>query len=305
MSLTHEEKVQLMKQLISRTKEILLNIESDSDIDTWKFLVKNTIMKVFGRDSEEYMMVINELNKLKKNKRLYPSLTNPTVTSFLDDIDLIPNNQRVVRTLFTLFESLLPFIDKKDLNSEDPKQILLSNFVKYLLSNGFTFDESRQRITLENNRTESYPNGRSNLLDYAFGDYFYDNLKNEINLTWKLGLFNSSIILSRKLIENLVIDVLRKKYPTKDDKKNIEIYYIPSQRRFKDFSILLGILNDKKNDFSPDIPIVVKFLEKVKIFKETANSLAHSMIENPTETQILDFKIIEMVTLLSKLLKSN
>ncbi len=303
--MSHEEKVRLMNQLIVKTKEILSNLQDDSGLESWKFLVKSTIIRVFGDESEEYTVVNNELHKLKKSTRLPPSFSNPMITSILDDIDIVPNNRKVVKTLSNLFDSLLPFIDTNKSNRENPKQAIFDNFVKYLLTNGFIFDESQLRITLQNNnRTETYPNGRSNLLDYVFDDYFYDNLKHEINVTWKLGLFNSSLILSRKLIENLVIDVLRKKYPTKDNPTNIEIYYIPSKGKFKDFSILIEILNDKKNEFSPDTPIVVKFLEKVKSFRDIANSSAHSIIENPTETQILKFEVMEMVSLLSRLLKN-
>jgi hypothetical protein len=51
-------------------------------------------------------------------------------------------------------------------------------------------------------------------------DFFYDQLKDEINKAYKFGLFTSVIILSRKLIEDLIIDVLRSKSPTNNPNKS-------------------------------------------------------------------------------------
>ncbi|MBT7102466.1 hypothetical protein HN935_03050, partial [archaeon] len=62
------------------------------------------------------------------------------------------------------------------------------------------------------------------LITIKFEDIFYKNLSNEINKCYKIGSHTSVFVLSRKLIENLLIDTLRKKYPINEN-NNIEIYY--------------------------------------------------------------------------------
>jgi len=84
-------------------------------------------------------------------------------------------------------------------------------------------------------------------------------------------------ITIRKLLENLVIDILRKKYGT----AGLTLYYDQSRRRFNDFSVLLKNLDAKKGDFHYITSSLDKsFISDLNRYKETGNSGAHSIDTN-------------------------
>ena len=76
-------------------------------------------------------------------------------------------------------------------------------------------------------------------------DDFYKRLVEEINRVYSYGLPMSLSILVRKLFENLIIDILRRKYGTSE----LALYYDPSRGKFHDFSVLIRNL-DLKIDLS-------------------------------------------------------
>ena len=134
-------------------------------------------------------------------------------------------------------------------------------------------------------------------------DDFYKKLIDEINQLYMKGLPMSLSILIRKLLENLVIDVLRKKYGT----TNLSLYYDTSRRRFHDFSVLLRNLDSKKADFNYitsnlDTP----FIRNINQYRETGNSGAHSIDANLTIDQFSKDKenINYLVQLLLRILKN-
>lgn len=77
-------------------------------------------------------------------------------------------------------------------------------------------------------------------------DDFYKSLISEINRCFAYGLPFLLSMLIRKLIENLIIDILRKKYGTTE----IGLYFNPAKARFLDFSVLQKNLADKRADFA-------------------------------------------------------
>lgn len=108
-------------------------------------------------------------------------------------------------------------------------------------------------------------------------DNFYEKLIGEINQVYAYQQPMALSVLIRKLLENLVIDVLRKKYGTAD----LELYYDPSKRRFNDFAVLLKNLDSKKADFHYITSSLDKsFISDIDKYRETGNSGAHSIDAN-------------------------
>ena len=105
------------------------------------------------------------------------------------------------------------------------------------------------------------------------------------------------------MIENLIIDILRLKYPAKN-KDNTEIYFYKG--RFRNFRYLLEKLEEKKTDFRIDTDIIEEFIRLVKSFKSNANAnaKAHSIIMIGEEKDLLKFEIKRMIDLGLKL-KNN
>jgi hypothetical protein len=113
-------------------------------------------------------------------------------------------------------------------------------------------------------------------------DDFYEKLIDEINRAYAYQMPMALSITVRKLLENLVIDILRKKYGT----AHLELYYNPSRRRFNDFSVLLQNLDAKKGDFHYiSSSLDRSFISDLNRYRETGNSGAHSIDTNLTIEQ--------------------
>ena len=118
-------------------------------------------------------------------------------------------------------------------------------------------------------------------------DDFYRKLIDEINFLYATQHSMSIRILVRKLLENLVIDILRKKY----SKLNLALFYDAARGRFHDFSVLVINLDQKRSDFQ----YITKelnsgFIQKINKYRETGNSGAHSLDANITFAQLASEK---------------
>lgn len=114
-------------------------------------------------------------------------------------------------------------------------------------------------------------------------DDFYKRLVDEINRIYTNRLPMSLSILIRKLLENLIIDILRKKYST----QVMSLYYDTSRGRFHDFSVLPKNLDSRKGEFQYITQNLDKSLiQKINQYRETGNSGAHSIDVNLTINQI-------------------
>jgi len=175
--------------------------------------------------------------------------------------------------------------------------------IGFLKDNGIEYDDISGTFSLSGGEPiliSTTKRKLQKLLDIEFNDFFYDNLEREINSSYRFGLFTSTMILSRKLLENLVIEILRTKYP-QSVPANLDIYYSIKGNRFHDFTVLLKNLEDRKNDFTLDTQIVSEFISSIKPFRPTANSNAHSIIIASKEEDTLNYEIPKMTALLFKL----
>lgn len=112
-----------------------------------------------------------------------------------------------------------------------------------------------------------------------YPDNFYKKLIEEINFQYRTNHPISLSILIRKIIENLIIDILRKKYGT----LNMNPYYNISKHRFHDFSVLLENLDSCKHELKHvSSNLNDDLIKSIKKYKEFGNSAAHSLDVNPT-----------------------
>ena len=132
---------------------------------------------------------------------------------------------------------------------------------------------------------------------------FYDPLEDEINIAYSnQALPNAVLLLSRKLIENLVYNLLEYKF----DGPKIDLYYNVAQRRAQDFSILLDNLKNNKSDFDPDhqphLDQFFRIIEETK-FRREANSTTHKVMDYlDSMREISKFKIPQMTQILLHLI---
>lgn len=97
----------------------------------------------------------------------------------------------------------------------------------------------------------------------------------EANRAYTYKCFTSAFIVCRKIIENIVADILQAKFPP-TKKENTELYYDTARGRTKDFKELLANLKSKRTAFEMDKRLVEKILTDVEPFKEEADKKAHS-----------------------------
>jgi hypothetical protein len=116
-------------------------------------------------------------------------------------------------------------------------------------------------------------------------DDFYDDLIENINKCYRIGVYDGTFVLTRKLLENLVIDLLRKEYP----KSYLRMYYIPEYGRFRNFSELLEVFEYRLKDYqSYSNGMNTELISDINRFRESANSDAHSIVRNPEQEEIKD-----------------
>jgi len=105
-------------------------------------------------------------------------------------------------------------------------------------------------------------------------DDFYYSLFESINKSFAYGIHLAVDILTRKLLENLLIDILRKKFTMA--KSNL--FFDKRYGRFHGFNVLLKNFRECLNEFKPIIPMLdQKFIEKLNSFREAGNSAAHTL----------------------------
>ena len=108
---------------------------------------------------------------------------------------------------------------------------------------------------------------------------FYDPLEDEINAAYSNpALPNAVLLLSRKLTENLLYNVLEYRF----NGPEIDLYYNRVQKRAQDFSVLVDNLKKRKSDFADDLQQLIdqffKILSETN-FRREANWKAHKNID--------------------------
>jgi hypothetical protein len=135
-----------------------------------------------------------------------------------------------------------------------------------------------------------------------YPDIFYDRLEDEINTAYSNpAIPNAVLMLSRKLIENLVYNLLQYKLGG----PGIKLYFDTTHNRPLDFGVLLDNLKDQKGQFDQDQhDMIDKFLALAQPFRRDANSKAHNVLEYlESMKQIKSLKIPEMTQILLKLVE--
>jgi hypothetical protein len=117
-----------------------------------------------------------------------------------------------------------------------------------------------------------------------------------------MELFRPTIVLSRKFIENMMIDILISKYPP-NTPGNLDLYYNQVEKRHKDFSVLIDLINQKKNDFVPENKTIDKLISKIQPFREGANLVAHMLPIILDAEELSGYNVQYIFDLLSRLMK--
>lgn len=137
---------------------------------------------------------------------------------------------------------------------------------------------------------------------YPTDDRLLEAHLREINRAYTYKCYTSTFVLCRKVLENLFIRILRKKYP-ENKKEHREKYFDFSRGRFLDFGVLLKNLRDSSKEFGPEKQLVKRICEKADEFKETADEMTHSLYHIATKREIDEKNFQHILYLMQELEK--
>lgn len=122
----------------------------------------------------------------------------------------------------------------------------------------------------------------------------YTKLVTEANECELRNCPNAAFWLSRKIIENLVYDILAKKF-----KNQVDLWYDTGKNRNHSLSMLIENLYNKKDEFGPNKRIIEQFKSDVGKFKKDVDSAVHKnffyLNDKKDLKQYQVSKIIEML----------
>ena len=105
-------------------------------------------------------------------------------------------------------------------------------------------------------------------------EYFYERLVKEINECYRVRVNDATMVLTRKLFENLLVDIIRGHY----GRKNVELFFDTHRGYHHGLKELKKNLRDNVSDFriySRDID--GDLLDELDEFKEQGDAGAHSI----------------------------
>jgi hypothetical protein len=114
-------------------------------------------------------------------------------------------------------------------------------------------------------------------------DQFYEQLVEDINECYRVRVNDAVLVLTRKLFENLLVDILRGHY----GRQNIELFFDADRGYHHSLAELKKNLRDNVSDFriySRDID--EELLDKLDDFKEHGDAGAHSIVVGRTDEEI-------------------
>lgn len=176
------------------------------------------------------------------------------------------------------------------------------NFLELLKWSGLSWDKDKKELIY--NGDTSNPVGTSstisNFINASFSDQLYNRLISAINQAYSYNIPTGVFVLSRKMIENLIIDILRKKFTT-----DVGKYYNTSKKRFLDFSELLETLKSNADLFGPEENAIKELLEPLKKFREIANKSTHSITQISQISELDSYKVGDIVDKLKFILRQQ
>jgi hypothetical protein len=108
---------------------------------------------------------------------------------------------------------------------------------------------------------------------YPTTDVFQKKHIEEINIAYNAKCYTAAFLLCRKVIQNLIVDLLIKQFPPNKAKENKELYFDIKQRRFLDFSVILRNLFEKRDSFPVTAVHPIQVLNgKASKFTKDANN---------------------------------
>jgi hypothetical protein len=114
-------------------------------------------------------------------------------------------------------------------------------------------------------------------------DIFYSSLIDDINRSYHARIYDGTLVLSRKLFESLLIDILRGHYGN----QRIRMFFNPDRAEYHSFAKLISKFENNIEDFKHySLTLDQEFIDLLNDFRVDANTSAHSIEVNISESEI-------------------
>lgn len=197
------------------------------------------------------------------------------------------------------------------LTSAAAAQVLAKNKNKSIMR--FLDDEDKKTLATVNNvsaapvviRTGAGKGGKRSapkpILVFPSLDRFIERHIAEINGTYHANCCTATFILCRKVMENLIVQILKKKFPAAKDRA---LYEDATSRRSLDFSVVLDNFYKSRTKFSVSgASAIERIKQKATPFKNDANDKAHSLFHIASRKEIEDANVQEIFDLITVVMK--
>ena len=236
-----------------------------------------------ANDVADYLAHALQIKKVKKEtSQFIGSLSKPMKLSLVRMIFLDPTFEKLKKDNWNYYN---------DYVRDWPKQL-----ADTLAFSDIRWDRKKRSLVCGKNRATITLPARSKFVKMKNKDHFYNVLTGEVNKAYASDMPNAVFVLSRKLIENLLIDLLRLKFKT-----DTNIYYDKSRKRFQDLSVLISNLSKRKSLFVVDERDIEKIVPRLNKLREKSNATAHSITEITKMDEINDYDIPELIVILERL----
>lgn len=147
-------------------------------------------------------------------------------------------------------------------------------------------DKSFQVIKIKKSDNKGKPKKIVEFISYQTTDKFLNAHILEINRCYTFSCHTAAFILIRKVIENLLVHVIKRKFPGKSAKEK-SIYLDLHKGRIHDLSILISNLKNETTSFDPEEKkLVLRLLQLSEEFKDDANDKTHSLFHISSKTEL-------------------
>jgi hypothetical protein len=140
----------------------------------------------------------------------------------------------------------------------------------------------------------------ANFVQYDTTDTFVRDHILETNKAYTAGCYTAAYILCRKIIENLLTDIIRKKYGY-PKREAVELFFDTSRGRTRDFSEILINLRNHAADFGPEKTLLERVLNLSEKFKDDANNKAHSWYHIVRKAELDATSVQDILRMISRL----
>ncbi|MBP1908649.1 hypothetical protein [Methanolobus bombayensis] len=142
---------------------------------------------------------------------------------------------------------------------------------------------------------------QNKLIDINFFDEHYNSIRAEINTCFKQGFYMASFLLSKELIQNLLVDLIRTNFPLAGEGHR-SLYYNYLNERFRGTGELLKAISEKKQDFDINPEAIDYLIELVSSMEPKLKPEGHSFGMIPKKEEIQELRIEETMDLIIEII---